>query len=720
MIRLILTFTLLTVALFSKTETDKIDTLQFRIGLYAGGGYDLHSSNFSAIKGLPNCCTNFNGGSGDGILAGLYLEIPYDRKLSFALDTRYRIHNADLTVENVNIGNTLILDANGNTRTTEVNVNHLFTPNFSSISFIPKVHYNVYRSTKKENYDESPFKFDLTGGLTISYLMGGVINQSEVITKPDNITFLDGKLARNEFTAAPVSLGPIVVAPLIGVRSQLQISKNLDIEPFLNFQLGLMNITGVSWKYNSLEFGLAIVYNSFKSRKPIEIFKEEYKRDTVIAYDPSIKESEIILLDTKKEKNTAELGTEIVTTTTIYEKYELKLPKKLNMNFDFTILGITADGKKQQVPTLIIEETETIESFPILPQVFFAENSSQLALTSSNILNEAQATNYDIKNLKWNTLEIFKEALNLIAYRLKNNSNAKITLVGNNANIGSEENNLTLSEERANAVKKYLVDVWKINQNRIAVKKQNLPSNPGKSDDPMGMAENRRVEVYSDDLDVMKPMELREIFRTSNPPQIEIEPSGKAEAEEYNWKMEVSQNGKQIRSFDGNNDLRKLTWNVTDEPVPQLETPLDFTFDAIDKYGNKFDLTKQMQIKQLTIKKKREELHDDKLIEKYALIVFDFDKATVNQLQRNILDEIKKKIKPNSIVTIEGYSDILGDAEYNLNLSSKRCTEVQKYLNLPNAQIKPYGNSVLLYDNSTPQGRAYSRTVKIIIETPLK
>jgi len=41
-------------------------------------------------------------------------------------------------------------------------------------------------------------------------------------------------------------------------------------------------------------------------------------------------------------------------------------------------------------------------------------------------------------------------------------------------------------------------------------------------------------------------------------------------------------------------------------------------------------------------------------------------------------------------------------------------------LNPANVSKYPIGSDELIFDNNTPQGRSYSRTVKIIIATPVK
>ena len=115
-------------------------------------------------------------------------------------------------------------------------------------------------------------------------------------------------------------------------------------------------------------------------------------------------------------------------------------------------------------------------------------------------------------------------------------------------------------------------------------------------------------------------------------------------------------------------------------------------------------------------------MKDDRNLEKYSLIVFDYNSADLKATHLDVIKKVKESIKPNSIVTIAGYADRTGDKEYNKNLASRRINAIRKLINLPAKEIIeiPYGNSVLLYDNDTEVGRSLSRTVQITIETPVK
>jgi outer membrane protein OmpA-like peptidoglycan-associated protein len=119
------------------------------------------------------------------------------------------------------------------------------------------------------------------------------------------------------------------------------------------------------------------------------------------------------------------------------------------------------------------------------------------------------------------------------------------------------------------------------------------------------------------------------------------------------------------------------------------------------------------------VRQKRQNLVGDYEVEKFSLILFDFDKATIEGMNKNIVEFIKKRIKSNSEVQIVGYSDRTGDQEYNKRLSEERAKSTKKELKRIDANAFGLGEEVLLYDNDLPEGRFYCRTVEIIVKTKI-
>ena len=101
-----------------------------------------------------------------------------------------------------------------------------------------------------------------------------------------------------------------------------------------------------------------------------------------------------------------------------------------------------------------------------------------------------------------------------------------------------------------------------------------------------------------------------------------------------------------------------------------------------------------------------------------SLILFGFDRADISADNQALIDQVKQNITSRSMVKVVGYSDKVGEATYNQSLSERRAKAVASALSAERTSTLGVGESLPLYDNQTPEGRFYSRTVEIIVETP--
>jgi len=103
-----------------------------------------------------------------------------------------------------------------------------------------------------------------------------------------------------------------------------------------------------------------------------------------------------------------------------------------------------------------------------------------------------------------------------------------------------------------------------------------------------------------------------------------------------------------------------------------------------------------------------------------AAVLFDFDKATIKQEFRHLLDQTKKVFDsaPMMRVQVEGHADSTGPEKYNQGLSERRARAVVKYL-IEKVGIAAdrltavgYGELKPAYSNDTKEGRAKNRRVE--------
>lgn len=698
------------------TITSKLYAQEAKEPLYYYGGYldynfNIHIADFNKLPGIPSCCPQYTDGSGGGIAVGGLIEIPFNPAVGIDIRLGYSGISGDLTKVEKNIGNTVVLPINdpSNPVITSVDVEHLIEASLHTVGLEPSINFKFFHNLY------------MNAGFRLAYLVSTNLNHSEKIVSPENVTFLDGRIIRNDTSGFRLpNSNSFQMFGIVGLGYQLPISKDAFIQPEIRYHIPFTNLSDVYWKVATLQIGASIKFPVYEKR--ISIRDTIYTRDTVKVIVAGITEPKLKLINESKDSTFEKTVNADITTIRFTENYELQIPKDEPFIAGLQVFGVSKEGKRQEVPTIVIEELETSEGFPLLPHVYFKEGSSDLNQTGLHLLERNETASFSENQLQWNTLGIYSEVLNIIGYRLKQNPKAVITVSGCNKNLGPEENNLNLSAARAKAVRDYLVNIWEIKSERIKSETRNLPNKPGNNLVVDGQVENQRAEINSTNYEILKPVNLSRIARQSNPPLIEIMPFVKPENDLQDWQVNITQQGKSLRSFKGNDKLDNLKWDVENPPLPEIEAPVDIDLSARNKLDKSAGASKEIKIKQLTIREKRYELKDDKRIERYSLILFDYDKADITPRHELVLQEIKKRIQPNSQVTISGYADRTGEPAYNRDLANRRNIEVQKVLKVNEANLKmnAIGSDHLLYDNDLPQGRGYSRTVQIVIETPVK
>ncbi|MDB5036325.1 MAG: hypothetical protein JWQ98_3566 [Chlorobi bacterium] len=113
-------------------------------------------------------------------------------------------------------------------------------------------------------------------------------------------------------------------------------------------------------------------------------------------------------------------------------------------------------------------------------------------------------------------------------------------------------------------------------------------------------------------------------------------------------------------------------------------------------------------------------------VSRYSLILFDIDSPRLGTLNRRILQEyVLPDIAPGSQVSVVGYSDIIGNDDHDLLLSTQRAFGVARWMKeyaqasdgtVLNSQ--GMGRADAPYSNEYPEGRFYNRTVLVYVTPP--
>ena len=368
------------------------------------------------------------------------------------------------------------------------------------------------------------------------------------------------------------------------------------------------------------------------------------------------------------------------------------------------------------------------ETFPLRNYVFFEEGSSVIP-NRYVTLNQDQAQKFDLEKIDISNnnnqkgrsvrqMDVYYNILNILGNRMLQNPNAKITLIGASAGNGA-----ALGKEYAESVKRYLVDIFGIQSTRIATEGRDQPVYPSEAPGgvnflPLLRAGDRRVDIVSNSVDLMKPLQIVDVHES--PLESRVLFSAKSEK---------------------NQPLK--TWNVklTDENgLSQTYGP--YTSEQESVYGNtilgnrsngKYDVVMSGYTNEgalVTKESKMDLVRSPELRDEESLrysILFDFDKSkTVATYDKFLTEVVAPRIYNNNKVNIHGHTDIIGSEEYNLKLSEQRALETQRILT---KAVTAAGTTGVVFeslafgmdadtapfDNKLPEQRFYNRTVIIDI-----
>lgn len=388
--------------------------------------------------------------------------------------------------------------------------------------------------------------------------------------------------------------------------------------------------------------------------------------------------------------------------------------RKPTENFD---LVLPVAGK------VFVREVE--ELLPLVNHVFFDQGSQDIP-SRYVVLTKEQAGDFDEKdiiNLANNNLlvdksrvdqqmYIYYNVMNIFADRMKRNPSTKLTLIGS-APLAKDGDVL------AQKVKDYLVNNFKIKEDRIEVVGQELPRIPSgtsrtpAADKPLTEIENRRVEFVFDNEDLNREVDIKIIDKASvdNDLIFSLKPGTMFET----WSVVI--NGKNLTKSYGpfENDVERIN------PVDLLAGLDEGDYVArvvINKAGGQ-SVTEETEF---TLYKET-----DEIIGQRYTILFDYaQQEAVKKYENTLRTKIADRIPAKGYRTIiHGHTDAIGQTNTNRRIAIDRANETKGILdnefqndskNVPVEAIG-FGENMTpsTFNNDLPEGRFYNRNVTIDI-----
>ncbi len=695
------------------TQSD--DSLRPRYGFFGYYDINLHTADFRALPNVPSCCPKFETGNGAGFSFGLIYEFPIGYDILLGAKLGFFSANGLLSAIEEEFVSVNLKEFPGR-------FEHSLDAKLSNIALQPTISYRIL-----------PNLFTHLG-MRVGIVAEKQYEQREEIIDPQNAVFVDTKSPIRNNNSGDLDAELIDLSATFGIGYELPLNKSntLSLAPEIFFRLGLSDVAKeVSWKYNSINLGLALRYSPYES---IKISEEHYKIDTVRSERPNI--SREIVIKGLETTNVSEFDiadtiktiTELIRTDTLLIpiiKDIVKLdtpvtiqPTKIALNAALRVLDST---DRSEIQSVAIKVELRKEVYPLLPFIFFELNSASLNDRYERI---ADNNKFDPNSLNPSPVIYNRNILNIIGIRMsQEDPNASITLTGYIDQ--TTEDDCKIAKERAEIVKKYLVDNFKIKASRIKVSAPStncFPPDMTKTQSEMGYSENRRVEISADNEAILSPITGRNYMLPTaiSPENIILSPS-ESSGEITEWRAILKSRTKTFLDEAGNENLAEVNHTLKDRELRYVEegTPMIAELILKDKYGTTERAESPIMLRRDTA---------DYQVESITLTLFQVSQANLNTRIKNEIKKFVENLDDRDEITVKGYCDILGDPVDNLNLSKIRAEAVADYIKsiardvditaIAGVGAKEFPPGVESF--STPEERFICRTVQIEIRKKIK
>lgn len=745
---------------------------------------------------IYTCSPGFNTGSGLALQGGFLMEIPFGKVLFMGTRASYMyLHTGTEVYENFP---------------------YQFGDNILQGRILHYNEINLHGINGEIYFGLRPFRgFIVSVGVLGNYMLNPSFSQWEELKKPADFGAFDskGNRRRNEYYNYKINgvNNPALFAKGgISYEIMLNGEGTVRLAPEISYLFPVNSLIKVfDWKLSALGGGVALKFSS-KPENPLLVdisTQDEIKAgdfnscDTifhsVFPNDITLRNSVIapagvqhwefkVIQDNKllySERDTTEVPamftiprekiyTENSNNSSIKYSLEVvdtegkkgKKEGRININKNMVKLfseirpyGIDEHGKKISDNNIRIERKILTEVHPLLNYIFFDSNSDTIS-SRYNKIKSYEISSFGTGNYKnKDVIGIYRQILNVIGKRLSDNGNAELYLKGYISNNPTETGNPDLANRRAATIKNYLTKIWGIEESRIIIELNQSaggmppkPSYPGvenhfkESDE-----ENQRVELYTpaEYSYILDPVIITDTVSNIAPTKFVFKPEIEHSGQNYKWNLDIGLNKallQEITVNKGDRDSVLVDLKSRKSELIKNDGELNYYYYLTDEYGLKCYKEGKISL---------DITEADSSINKYSLILFDYESYSMNERNNQVVDMIRKSFYDNSSLIITGYTDLLGDSLSNLELSKNRALQTAKGILEDNSlqpdsrypiknnntflvvdkkyyQQIPFNKKItgvevivrgvgesepLIYDNSTPEGRFYSRTVTISV-----
>ncbi len=670
------------------------------VGIGLQGGLGLHSTNGSLrCLGDPACPTYENGSGGIFGIMGNVEWMPTDWGMRGSLG--FAFNSATMSVTD---SRARVKDANGI-------IVPLIREHAMSAS-LPMI--NLDFGLQKSFGDTRVFF-----GPNIGFLLSPSWKSISTILAPNNVTYKGGSSDTTFIDESIPNVNSMQFGFGFGIGHHIPLMNDMVLVPELSTNIPFSQIlAGPAWKQMSIMLGISLRWGMGAVKE--EVLRRAEIIDTIeVEVDERI--GSIIIEGQKKStREVEEFETHIIITETIERTDTLKVGLPPKQSPKPIISAFSAqDDQSEMIESIQVEGQLVTEAFPILPMVFFSESDANIHPRYKQLTS---IENFSSDKLEPLVSEQHKDILNIIGERLQKHSQSTITLRGFSDPV-TEKSDCDLAKQRVETIQSYLTSVWNIDKTRIILdvdRRSCAPENPTMSRNAQGYEENRRIEISSDDKEILAPViRSRYVELTEySPKEYHVNTQETIGEDLTSWSLSEKLGDSTLKMKQGDQLPFWIQMSIAKEDarlVQQSESKnVAISLFIKDRDGEQGNTQIEIPIQRDTT---------NYAIQRLSLMHFPVQQSTLDKQGKNAIDAFVKNLEDNATISIIGYSDNLGNTQSNLELSKERAETVYKYIR----SIKPKSNFIKvdgvgstalppgIRSHELPESRFLSRTVQIEI-----
>ena len=631
-----------------------------RLGLLVDGRLNLHDASFRQLPGIPCCSPGFTATTAMGFGAGLVFTMPIGQMLT--LQARGAFSTQDVTMQ-TDEARTVFLYG----QAVPGLFRHTLATSIQGIGVDALLGYHPADN------------ITLALGPSFFIPLSPTYAQTETIVSPAAGGFDITGSERMRAIGSGALPGVAAVSPAVTAMVQYDIpldkQRRVVLSPEITATMGLtdlvvMDQAASSWRMHALRAGVTLTY----------------ALQSAAGNDP----------------------------------YELEYEDGDSLRGSILATALRPDGGEYPLSSIRIEQAVVTRSKPLLPYLFFDEKRAQLP---QRYVQRSLKTSPEFDERQFHdatAMQTYYDILNIIGRRMQQRPRAVLTVTGLAHDQGSERGRKDIAAGRAYAVKDYLVTAWNINAARIRAGFTDVELDAARLDDDRYMDEQRRVELTSDDAELLADVWTSDTSWISQPSAVRFTPTVSTREDIASWSVVLRQDSIDVAQWSDEDAMPPIIdWDVTsDRSIGKLRTgELSYLLSVIDDDDASLQATGSViPITVLSIDDKRAKGLRGTRTDRHTFIGFDVADAEPTQAHKRLADRIKQASTGAVSIRIDGYTDSMGDAQYNITLSKRRADAVGTLLGGSISNSTGHGAAVQRYDESLPEARLYARSVEVEID----